>query len=156
MFYRGIRPALNIGISVSRVGSAAQTKAMKKVAGKLRLDLAQFRELEAFAQFATDLDEGTKKQIERGRRAVEVTKQPQYQPMPFENQVTILFAVTNGLIDEVPVEQVQAWEAGFHTFMRAEKNGLLETIKTERDLSEATSEGLKQAIAEFKEIFSGK
>jgi F-type H+-transporting ATPase subunit alpha len=153
LFYRGIRPALNIGISVSRVGSAAQTKAMKKVAGKLRLDLAQFRELEAFAQFATDLDEGTKKQIERGRRAVEVTKQPQYQPMPIENQVAILYAVTNGLIDDVPVEKIQEWEVAFHAFMKTEKSGLLETIKTERDLSDTTSEGLKLAVSEFKEIF---
>ena len=153
LFYRGIRPALNIGISVSRVGSAAQTKAMKKVAGKLRLDLAQFRELEAFAQFATDLDENTKKQIERGRRAVEVSKQSQYQPMPFEQQVAILFAVTNGLIDDVPVEKVIMWETGFHSFLNAEKSGLLETIKTERDLSEATAESLKQAVVEFKEVF---
>jgi F-type H+-transporting ATPase subunit alpha len=153
LFYRGIRPALNIGISVSRVGSAAQTKAMKKVAGKLRLDLAQFRELEAFAQFATDLDEGTKKQIERGRRAVEVTKQPQYQPMPIENQVAILYAVTNGLIDDVPVEKVQEWEVAFHAFMKTEKSGLLETIKIERDLSDTTSEGLKLAVSEFKEVF---
>ncbi|HCU31351.1 TPA: hypothetical protein DIC21_01270 [Candidatus Uhrbacteria bacterium] len=140
-------------MSVSRVGSAAQTKAMKKVSGKLRLDLAQFRELEAFAQFATDLDEGTKKQIERGRRAVEVSKQPQYQPMAIENQVAILFAVTNGLIDDVPVEKIQAWEIGFHTFMKAEKSGLLETIKMEKDLSDTTTEGLKLAISEFKEIF---
>lgn len=156
LFYRGIRPALNIGISVSRVGAAAQTKAMKKVSGKLRLDLAQFRELEAFAQFATDLDEGTKKQIERGRRAVEVTKQPQYQPMSMEQQVAILFAVTNGLIDEVPVEKIVEWETGFHGFMSAEKNGLLETIKTERDLSDKTTEELKKAIEEFKEIFLQK
>ena len=104
LFYRGIRPALNVGLSVSRVGSAAQTKAMKKVAGKLRLELAQFRELEAFAQFATDLDAGTRQQIERGRRLTELLKQPQYHPLPFEAQVAILFAAINGLLDQIPVE----------------------------------------------------
>ncbi len=149
LFYRGIRPALNVGLSVSRVGSAAQTKAMKKVAGKLRLDLAQFRELEAFAQFSGDLDEGTRKQIERGRRAVEVTKQPQYAPMPFEHQVAILFAVINGYVDQVPVEQVQTWEMAFHEFMDTKGAKVLETIRTSKELSEDTSAQLKKTIEEF-------
>ncbi|MBI4598596.1 F0F1 ATP synthase subunit alpha [Candidatus Uhrbacteria bacterium] len=154
LFYRGIRPAVNVGLSVSRVGSAAQTKAMKKVASKLRLDLAQFRELEAFAQFATDLDETTRKQIERGRRAVEVTKQGQYQPMPFERQVTVLFAVINGYLDQVPVERVQAWDAGFHRHMEAAGMGVLEAIRTQRDLSDEIVAALRGHIEMFNVQFT--
>ncbi len=150
LFYRGIRPALNVGLSVSRVGSAAQTKAMKKVAGKLRLDLAQFRELEAFAQFAADLDETTRKQIERGRRAVEVTKQSQYQPMSFEHQVAILFAVTNGYLDHVPVEEVQAWETAFHAYMDSSGAKVMESIRTSKELSDETTANLKRMIEAFQ------
>jgi F-type H+-transporting ATPase subunit alpha len=149
LFYRGIRPALNVGLSVSRVGSSAQTKAMKKVAGKLRLDLAQFRELEAFAQFATDLDETTRKQIERGRRAVEVTKQPPYQPMPFEHQVAILFAVTNGYLDLVPVEKVHEWETAFHAYMESSGAKVIEAIRTTKELTDETIAALKQQIEDF-------
>jgi len=119
LFYQGIRPALNVGLSVSRVGSAAQIKAMKKVAGKLRLELAQFRELAAFAQFASDLDAGTRQQIERGKRLTEVLKQGQYEPLSVAQQVMILYAATSGMLDDVPVEQVQQWEEGFHKFMHA-------------------------------------
>ncbi|HLD17964.1 MAG TPA: F0F1 ATP synthase subunit alpha [Patescibacteria group bacterium] len=149
LFYRGIRPALNVGLSVSRVGSAAQTKAMKKVASKLRLDLAQFRELEAFAQFATDLDEGTRRQIERGRRAIEVTKQPQYRPMPFEKQTAILFAAIHGYLDGIPVEEVQVWEEGFQTFLEDEAPKVLEVIRTTRDLSDEVISDLRQAIETY-------
>ena len=150
LFYRGIRPALNIGLSVSRVGSAAQTKAMKKVAGKLRLELAQFRELEAFAQFATDLDEGTRKQIERGRRAVEITKQAQYDPMVVEQQVAILYAVINGFVDDVAVKDLQEWERTFHAFMEMQGEGVLTIIRESGKLEEETETQLKEKIQEFK------
>jgi F-type H+-transporting ATPase subunit alpha len=149
MFYRGIRPALNVGLSVSRVGSAAQIKAMKSVAGKLRLDLAQFRELEAFAQFATDLDEATRQQLERGRRTVEILKQGQYDPMPVENQVAVLYAVTNGLLDEVGVEQISTWEEKFHGFMNTVKKDVLDKIREKKVLDDELEEALKKAIEEF-------
>jgi F-type H+-transporting ATPase subunit alpha len=149
LFYRGIRPALNVGLSVSRVGSSAQTKAMKKVAGKLRLDLAQFRELEAFAQFATDLDPQTRAQIERGRRTTELLKQPQYQPMPFEQQVAALFAVTNGFLDAVPLDQVVAWEKTFHEFMLSSGAEALKNIRKEKTLSDEIVEQLKKDIETF-------
>ena len=150
LFYRGIRPALNIGISVSRVGGAAQTKIMKKVAGKLRLDLAQFREMEAFAQFASDLDESTRRQIERGRRTVEVLKQVQFRPMPFENQAAILYAVTNGYLDDITEEEVRAWEDGFHTFLRDQAAKTLDMIREVKALEPAVEESLKTAIADYK------
>ncbi len=150
LFYKGIRPALNVGLSVSRVGSAAQVKAMKKVAGKLRLDLAQFRELEAFAQFGSDLDETTKQKIERGKRTVEVLKQGQYEPISVENQVVILYALTNGFIDEVPVEDVTKWEEEFSKFMNASHREILDEIKEKGEISEKLEEELKKAIGEFK------
>ncbi len=153
LFYKGIRPALNVGLSVSRVGSAAQIKAMKKVAGKLRLDLAQFRELEAFAQFGSDLDEATRKQIERGQRTVEILKQDQYVPMPVENQVAIIFALTNGYIDDVPVEKVQKWEAEFHKYMKDMKSDVLKLIKEKKELTEKVEGVLKKAIEEYKEVY---
>ncbi|MBI5230084.1 MAG: F0F1 ATP synthase subunit alpha [Candidatus Magasanikbacteria bacterium] len=128
LFYRGIRPALNVGLSVSRVGSAAQIKPMKKVAGKLRLSLAQFRELESFAQFASDLDPATKQQIERGARIVEVLKQLQFEPMPVAEQVAILYAVTNGYLDTVPLNQVKEWETKFLAHFNATASKLAETI----------------------------
>ncbi|PJA45867.1 F0F1 ATP synthase subunit alpha [Candidatus Uhrbacteria bacterium CG_4_9_14_3_um_filter_50_9] len=153
LFYRGIRPALNVGLSVSRVGSAAQTKAMKKVAGKLRLDLAQFRELEAFAQFATDLDEGTRKQIELGRRTTEILKQPQYQPMAVELQVAVLYAVTNGYLNEVAVEDVVKWEAAFSQYMQSSGASILEALRTEKQLTDEIVEKLKQIITDFNQQF---
>src|SRR5207248_2961063 len=119
MFYSNVRPAINPGISVSRVGGNAQIKAMKQVAGRLRLDLAQYRELEAFAQFGSELDQATQKQLARGVRVVEVLKQPQYQPMPVEQQVMVIFAVTNGYLDDVPVPEIRAWQQGFKDFIAA-------------------------------------
>ena len=151
LFYRGIRPALNVGLSVSRVGSSAQTKAMKKVAGKLRLDLAQFRELEAFAQFATDLDPQTRAQIELGRRTTELLKQPQYQPLPFEEQVTVIFSVTNGYLEKVPTERVVAWEEDFLNYMRSSGAEVLKSIRTEKQMTDENTAALKTTIASFNE-----
>ncbi len=153
LFYKGIRPALNIGLSVSRVGSSAQIKAMKKVAGKLRLDLAQFRELESFAQFGSDLDEKTHQQIERGQKTVEILKQDQYSPMPVENQVAILYALTQGFMDDVPIEKVKAWENDFHKFMKTEGKKVLEMIAKEKDLKDEIVKELEKSIKEFKEIY---
>jgi len=150
LFYRGIRPAVNVGLSVSRVGGAAQTKVMKKVAGRLRLDLAQFRELEAFAQFASDLDETTRSQIERGRRTVEILKQPQYQPMPFEHQAAVIYAVTNGLIDDVPMDKVRDWEDGYHRYLKASRADLMKKLKEKKALEPDIEAELKEAIAEYK------
>jgi F-type H+-transporting ATPase subunit alpha len=154
LFYKGIRPALNVGISVSRVGSAAQIKAMKKVAGKLKLDMAQFRELEAFAQFGSDLDEKTRFQIERGKRTVEVLKQDQYQPMLVENQVAILYALTQGFLDDVEVEKIREFENEFHKFMKGQKKEVLEMIAKEKELNDKVVEKLEGAIKEFKDMQS--
>ncbi|EKD23627.1 MAG: hypothetical protein ACD_81C00211G0007 [uncultured bacterium] len=151
LFYKGIRPALNVGISVSRVGSSAQIKAMKKVAGKLRLDLAQFRELESFAQFGSDLDEKTRAQIERGRRTVEVLKQGQYEPMAVEHQVAILYALTNGFMDDVAVEQVMTWEKAFHTYLDQQAKDVITLIATKKELSEDVVTALEKAIKDFKD-----
>ena len=150
LFYAGIRPALNVGISVSRVGGAAQTRAMRQVAGKMRLDLAQFRELAAFAQFGSDLDRATRAQLERGLRTQEVLKQPQYRPMPVHQQVMIIWAVINGAVDEVPVERVRSWEDAFHTYMENSHPELGQTITDEKRLSDETIEKLRSAIDEFK------
>ena len=149
-FYAGVRPAVNVGISVSRVGGAAQIKAMKGVAGRLRLDLAQFRELEAFAAFASDLDAATKKQLDRGARTVEVLKQGQYEPMAVENQVMIIYAVSNGYLDEIAVPKVRAWEAGFHAFVKSQFPQIGDKIRTEKALSKDTEAELKRAIEAFK------
>ena len=152
LFNEGIRPALNVGLSVSRVGGAAQTQAMKQVAGKLRLDLAQYRELAAFSQFgAAELDKTTRAQLERGQRIAEVLKQPQYVPMPLEKEVTILYAVINGYLDDVPVERVRAFEDGFHRFMETSHPEIGERIAAEKALSDDIEEALEKAIAEFKE-----
>jgi F-type H+/Na+-transporting ATPase subunit alpha len=121
LFYSGVRPAVNVGISVSRVGGAAQIKAMKKVAGKLKGELAQYRELEAFAQFGSELDAVTQRQLARGARSVEVLKQPQYAPVPVENQVAIIYALTNGYLDDVSPEQIRIWERDFHVYMRNQR-----------------------------------
>ncbi len=150
LFYKGVRPALNVGLSVSRVGSAAQIKAMKKVAGTLRLDLAQFRELEAFAQFGSDLDEATKQKIERGKRTVEVLKQGQYEPISVENQVAILYALTNGYLDEISVEDITKWEEEFSKFINASHREVLDKIKETGVLDEDIEKGLKKALGEFK------
>ncbi len=150
LFYQGIRPALNVGLSVSRVGSAAQIKAMKKVAGKLRLDLAQYRELAAFAQFGSDLDEVTRKQIERGKRLTEILKQGQYVPMPVANQVAILYAAVNGLVDDVPVERIKEFENAFHNFMNNSQSKLLDKILQVGEINEEIDKELLQAIDDFK------
>jgi len=153
LFYKGVRPAINAGLSVSRVGSSAQTKAMKKVAGKIRLDLAQFRELEAFAQFGSDLDEKTRQQIERGRRTVEVLKQGQYEPMTMENQVAILYALIQGFLDDVVVEKIAVWEADFHKYLKSSAKEVLSLIAKEKELSEGVVKKLEAAIKDFKEIY---
>ncbi len=148
LFYKGIRPALNIGISVSRVGGDAQIKAMKKVAGKLKLDLAQFRELESFAQFGSDLDEATKAQIERGRRLTELLKQLQFEPMLVEDQVSVLFAATNGLLDKVPVEKIKEAEDKILTAVKSRAKDVLEKIAKTGDFDEKDGEKLTKVIAE--------
>ncbi len=149
LFYKGVRPAVNVGISVSRVGGDAQIKSMKKVAGKLKLSLAQFREMEAFAQFSSDLDAETKKQIDLGQRLVEILKQPQYQPMPVANQVAIIYAVSNGYCNDVPVKDIKAWEDKFQSFLGKSKTQLLQKIGGGA-WDEATEKELKEAITEFK------
>jgi len=154
LFYSNVRPAVNAGISVSRVGGNAQIKAMKQVAGRLRLDLAQYRELEAFAQFGSELDPATQRQLARGARVVEVLKQQQYQPMPVEQQVIVIFAVTNGLIDDVEVPAIKAWEKNLLEFMAAQHAGLIGEIKTRKALSDELNGRLKKAIEEYKTLGS--
>ena len=150
LFYAGVRPALNVGISVSRVGGKAQTRAMRKVAGPLRLNLAQFRELAAFAQFASELDRATRAQLERGLRTAEVLKQGQFEPMPLSLQVSIIFAVTNGFLDDVPVEKVKLWEREFHRFMAASHPEIGAKIMERGDLPDDLATQLRAAIDEFK------
>jgi F-type H+-transporting ATPase subunit alpha len=152
LFYSNVRPAINPGISVSRVGGNAQIKAMKQVAGRLRLDLAQYRELEAFAQFGSELDQATQKQLARGARVVEVLKQPQYQPMPVERQIMVIFAVTNGYLDDVPVEDIKAWEQGFLDFMAAEHRELGDEIRSRKILADELVARLRAAIDAYKKI----
>jgi F-type H+/Na+-transporting ATPase subunit alpha len=153
LFYAGVRPAMNVGISVSRVGGSAQIKAMKAVAGKLKLELAQYREVQAFAQFASDLDRATQQQLHRGARLVELLKQPQYQPMPAEKQVISIFAVSNGYVDDIPVESVRAFETGLQAFMADKYPDMAETIRLSGALSPDTEATLKKAIEEFKAGF---
>jgi F-type H+-transporting ATPase subunit alpha len=154
LFYAGVRPAINVGISVSRVGGNAQVRAMRKVAGSLRLDLAQFRQIEAFAQFGSDLDKATLQQIARGQRLVEVLKQPQYQPMPVEEQVAVLYAATRGFLDEVPVPRVRDWERAFLEFLRDRRPQVLAAIRDKKDLPEDVEGALKEAIAAFAPTFA--
>jgi len=152
LFNAGIRPALNVGLSVSRVGSAAQTKAMKQVAGRLRLELAQYRELAEFAQFGTsELDKATRTQLDRGQRITEVLKQPQYAPMPLEKQVMILYAAINGYIDDVPLDKVVTFETNFHRFMEANHPKIGKNIAKEKEITAQTEEALKKAVTEFKQ-----
>ena len=152
MFYSNVRPAINPGISVSRVGGNAQIKAMKQVAGRLRLDLAQYRELEAFAQFGSELDQATQKQLARGARVVEVLKQPQYQPMLVERQVMVIFAVTNGFLDALAVEKIKDWEQGFLDFMAAQHPEVGEEIRTRKILSDDLGARLRAAIGEYQAL----
>jgi F-type H+-transporting ATPase subunit alpha len=155
MFNAGTRPAINAGISVSRVGGSAQIKAMRSVAGRLRLDLAQFRELEAFAAFASDMDKATKAQLERGARIVEVLKQPQYQPMPVEEQVMIIYAATNGHLDDIAVANVRAWEKEFLGFMKKSYPQVGTAISKEKVLSKESEAALKSGIEAFKKTPAG-
>src|SRR5690242_16025296 len=148
LFHQGIRPAINVGNSVSRVGGSAQVKAMRQVAGTLRLDLAQFRELAAFAQFGSDLDKATLNQLNRGRRLVEVLKQPQYQPLAVEKQVIIIYAATNGYVDPVPVEQVRAYETELYKFLDTRKTSLLAALQKEKALSDAIKSELNATLEE--------
>ncbi len=150
LFYQGVRPAINVGISVSRVGSAAQIKAMKQVAGKLKGELAQFRELAAFAQFGSDLDAKTQAQINRGKRIMEVFKQPQYHPIPVEVQVAVLWAVQNGYVDEVPVEHVKEYQIKLTEFLTTRKADLLAKVLKEKVLSDALIAEIKAAAEDFK------
>jgi F-type H+-transporting ATPase subunit alpha len=150
LFFAGVRPAINVGISVSRVGGSAQIKAMKQVAGRLRLDLAQYRELEAFSSFASDLDATTKKQLERGARTVEVLKQGQYAPMTVDQQVMIIFAVTNGFLDDVPVAKLREWEIGFHDFMKAQFPQVGDGIRNKKELGKDIEADLRRGIEAFK------
>ncbi len=153
LFFSNVRPAVDAGISVSRVGGNAQIKAMKQVAGPLRLALAQFRELEAFAQFGSDLDQATQRQLARGARLVEIFKQPQYQPMPVEQQVVIIYAVTNGHLDSVDVKHVRQWERDFLAYVGAQHGGIFETIRTKKTLDDSQKAQIEQAIASFKPLF---
>jgi len=145
LFYQGIRPAINVGLSVSRVGSAAQTKAMKKVAGSIKLELAQYREMAAFAQFGSDLDAATQKLLNRGARLTELLKQPQFSPLPFEEQVVAIFAGVNGFLDGIPVDAVGRFESTLLDHMKASHAGILDTIRTSKELSGDTSAALKDA-----------
>jgi F-type H+-transporting ATPase subunit alpha len=154
LFNQGVRPAINVGVSVSRVGGAAQIKAMKEVAGSLRLDLSQYRELEAFAAFASDLDENSRKQLDRGARLVELLKQPQHQPMPVEEQVVSIFLGTKGHLDSVPVEDVRRFETEFLDHMRAAHEDILKEIRETKQLSEQTEDKLTDVINQFKKGFA--
>ncbi|WP_027717621.1 F0F1 ATP synthase subunit alpha [Desulfovirgula thermocuniculi] len=156
LFYAGVRPAINVGLSVSRVGGAAQIKAMKQVAGMLRLDLAQYRELAAFAQFGSDLDKATQARLIRGERMVELLKQKQYAPMDVQDQVMVIYAGVNGYLDDMPVEWVQPFEAEFLEFMHTKYPEVGEAIARTGELSKETEEKLKQAIVEFKQGFVAK
>jgi len=149
LFYQGIRPAVNVGLSVSRVGGAAQIKAMKKVAGRLRLDIAQFRELQAFAQFSSDLDPETRSKIERGKRVVEVLKQPQHQTMPVECQVVVIYAVTNGYLDQIDLDKVREAENEIILHLRNNHPQILKNIQTSQDLDEETEKKLSSVLAEL-------
>jgi len=154
LFHQGIRPAINVGNSVSRVGGSAQVKAMRQVAGTLRLDLAQFRELAAFAQFGSDLDKATLNQLNRGRRLVEVLKQPQYQPLAVEKQVIIIYAATNGYLDAVPVEQLRAYEIDLYKFLDTRKSGLMKALAEKKQIDDQVKADLNQALEEFGKSFS--
>lgn len=153
LFYKGIRPAVNVGFSVSRVGSSAQIKAMKKVAGTLKLDLAQFRELEAFAQFGSDLDEATQRQLERGKRAVEVLKQPQYSPIPVENQVVVMYALTKGYMDDVPLEKLKEFESGLIDYSERNAKTFYKEVSEQKMWTDKGEAELKKAIEDFKTGF---
>ena len=153
LFYRGIRPAVNVGLSVSRVGSAAQTKAMKKVAGSIKLELAQYREMAAFAQFASDMDASTQQLLARGSRLVELLKQPQYSPLPMEEQVISIYAGVNGYLDKVSIENISKFETDLMNVIKSSHKDILKSIRDEKALTDSTEEKLKKAIEEFLKTF---
>ena len=153
LFYQGVRPAISVGLSVSRVGSAAQIKAIKQVAGKIKLDLAQFRELAAFAQFGSDLDAATKARLDRGQRIVELFKQVQYNPIAVEEQVAVLWAMQNGYLDPVPVDRVKEFQAKLQDFLQTRKESVLAAIRTKRVLDKDLEAELAAALNEFKAIW---
>ena len=150
LFYQGVRPAISVGLSVSRVGSAAQIKAIKQVAGKVKLDLAQFRELAAFAQFGSDLDAATKARLDRGQRIVELFKQKQYNPIPVEEQVAVMWAMQNGYVDPVPVERVKEFQTKLQDYLQTRKEGLLISIRDKKQIDEDLEAQLKSALEDFK------
>jgi len=154
LFYRGIRPAINVGLSVSRVGSAAQIKAMKQVAGRIKLELAQYREMASFAQFASDLDASTQRLLARGSRLTELLKQPQFSPVPIEEQVAAIFAGTNGFLDRVAINDIGRFETSMLGELRARKPELLGAIRDEREISEATDKGLREFLTGFATNFA--
>lgn len=156
LFYSGVRPAINVGISVSRVGGNAQVKAMRKVAGRLRLDLAQYRELAAFAQFGSDLDETTQRQLTRGERTVEILKQNQYVPMPLERQVAIIWVAVNGYLDELPNDSCKRFEEEYFSFLQKDYPDVLHDISAKKDLDENTEEKLKKAVPKFRDEFKAR
>jgi F-type H+-transporting ATPase subunit alpha len=153
LFFAGVRPPINVGLSVSRVGGAAQVKAMKQVAGTLRLDLAQYRELEAFAAFGSDLDATTQKQLTRGARLVEILKQPQYQPLSMEKQVTILYAGANGYLDEFPTDVLEKYEAGLYTFVEDRYPHIFSELKEKEEISDDLGKTMAEAMNAYGEEF---
>ncbi len=153
LFNSGIRPAVNVGLSVSRVGGSAQIKAMRQVAGTLKLELAQYRELAAFAQFGSDLDKATQNQLNRGKRLVEILKQGQHQPLPFSKQILIIFAGTNGFLDDLPVEQLHDFEAELYKYVDSVNPKLLDAIMQKKTLDDALKTDINKTLTEFKERF---
>jgi F-type H+-transporting ATPase subunit alpha len=154
LFYQGIRPAVNVGLSVSRVGSAAQTKAMKKVAGRIKGELAQYREMAAFAQFGSDLDATTQRLLARGARLTELLKQPQFSPLKMEEQAVVIYAGVNGYLDPIPVERVRAFEDGVLNLIRTKHAEILEDIRKTGDLTDATAAKLKAALDAYGKSFA--
>jgi F-type H+-transporting ATPase subunit alpha len=154
LFYQGIRPAVNVGLSVSRVGSAAQTKAMKKVAGRIKGELAQYREMAAFAQFGSDLDATTQRLLNRGSRLTELLKQPQFSPLRMEEQVCVIYAGVNGYLDPLPVERVRAFEEGLLALLRNEHKDILTAVRDSRDLDDATGSKLKNVVESYAKTFA--
>jgi F-type H+/Na+-transporting ATPase subunit alpha len=156
LFNSGIRPAVNVGLSVSRVGFSAAIKAMKQVGATLKLELAQYRELAAFAQFGSDLDKATQAQLNRGQRLVEVLKQPQFQPLPFSKQILVIFAGTNGFLDNIPVDQISAFEKSLYSYVDTMNPGLLKSIEEKKALDDEIKADLKKTISEAKERFAAE
>jgi F-type H+-transporting ATPase subunit alpha len=154
LFYQGIRPAVNVGLSVSRVGSSAQTKAMKKVAGRIKGELAQYREMAAFAQFGSDLDATTQRLLNRGARLTELLKQPQFSPLKMEEQVCVIYAGVNGYLDPIPVARVKAFEEGLLSLLRGQQGDLLKAIRDSGDLNDATAAKLKGVVSGYAKTFA--